>query len=180
MNWLQEMLEGPTSASTELEMLPCGHEGKAGEALCYCCMHHMQQEMQVFKRAYVYPSDNALEMLTRLGISRTGIWRALRRGWFTYRNAEIIISIDKGGFAELNDPYAFAQSQVRHIYKLWGLEATPLAINAIPDMVQEALLKCWELRFRHGVKSWPAFYSTVIRRKVQDLLPRELKYQLFE
>jgi hypothetical protein len=118
-------------------------------------------------------------MLTALGLSRSTRWRALKRGWFTlnYHHAEVIVKEGLGGFAELHDAYNFAHSQVTHILNIWGIGLDDRSL--VEDMVQEGLLKCWELRHRAVVRSWPAFFSTVIRRKVQDLLPRELKYALW-
>lgn len=123
-------------------------------------------------------ADDSPVRLIAMGLSRTTVWRSLKRGWYTldYHHEELIVKEGIGGFSELKDPYAFAKSQVWHILNIW--DAT-LDASLVEEMVQEGLLKCWELRHRDGVRSWPAFFSTVIRRKVQDLLPCELSHSLW-
>lgn len=177
-NFLLEMCETPAAPSPDLGVCRCGHAGVAGSPYCFVCLSTIKHEMAVSGRVILRHTDTP-EMLAALGVSRSTRWRALKRGWFTleYHHRELIVEEGIGGFAELRDPYCFAHSQVTHILNLWdiGLEDRSL----VEDMVQEGLLKCWELRHRTGVRSWPAFFSTVMRRKVQDLLPREQKYALW-
>jgi hypothetical protein len=114
--------------------------------------------------------------LAAQGLSRTSIWRALRRGWYTvnYHDPVFPQYDGAGGFATLEDPWSFAMSQVRYITRLWGLDGL-IPREALEDYAQEGLLKCWERRHTADVASFPAYFSTVIRRKVQDLLPHDLR-----
>jgi hypothetical protein len=116
------------------------------------------------------------QSLAAQGLSRTSIWRALRRGWYTveYHEPQFPQYEGAGGFAALNDPWSFAVSQVRHIVRLWSLDGL-ITRESIEDYAQEGLLKCWERRHTPGVESFPAYFSTIVRRKVQDLLPHDLR-----
>ena len=180
-NFLMDMLESSAELSPEIGICSCGHEGRVENVLCYICNLYMREEMARNGRVEILSSDTK-ELLLALGLGRTSVWRALKRGWITldYHHDEAN-SQDPGpgGFAQLKNPYAFAQSQVRHIFAIWGIPESSNLWEKIDDFVQEGLLKCWELRHREGVRSFPAFFSTVIRRKVQDHLPREMKYELW-
>jgi len=177
-DFLTTMRTTPTAPSPALSLRPCGHLGHDQAPACFVCLNHMWQEMATFGRVTLHQTDTPA-FLTAMGLSRSSVWRALKRGWCTlgYHHTELVTEEGIGGFAALNDPYAFAHSQVTHILNLWGIGLDDRTLAE--DMVQEGLLKCWELRHRAGVRSWPAFFSTVIRRKVQDMLPRELRYALW-
>lgn len=180
-NWILAMLETPQAPSPETGIRACGHLGSMERPVCYGCGQHLREEQWRHGRIMLSANDTPA-FLTALGLSRQSVWRSLKRGWFTlaYHHPEPMTQdYSPGGFGELHDPWAFAESQVRHIFGLWGIDRNAPVWESMADMVQEGLLKCWELRHREGVQSWPAFFSTVIRRKVQDLLPHELKYQLW-
>jgi hypothetical protein len=92
---------------------------------------------------------------------------AVKRGWYTqhYHHLQYPQEEGPGLFTTLQNPYAFATAQVRHVLRThaWG-DVTP---EDLEDAVQDALLWAWERRHCRHITDFPAYISTVIREKLR-------------
>ena len=93
---------------------------------------------------------------------------AVKRGWYTqhYYHLQYPQDAGPGLFAALQNPYAFATAQVRHVLRAhaWG----DVAPEDLEDAVQDALLWAWERRHCAHITDFPAYISTLIREKLRQ------------
>lgn len=131
-----------------------------------------------------FPADSADDMEAS-GFSRSAIIKAQETGKMKFPDYSFEDSLgemglspyyseDAGWFGNLRDPYAFTYSQVYKALNFIG--ASEQFSEQLEDIVQECLLKMWEVRFsKSEIKCPEAWYATVIRRKTRDIVEREAK-----
>ena len=135
------------------------------------------------------PPGSTPESLKALGLSRTSIWRALRRGWYTveYHNGsrqpepactnryEHPQADGLGMFATFTNPEGFVRMQISGTFALFD----PLAISSCymeeQDWVQQGLLKLWEERHTPGIKNPQAWFACRLRSMAKDGIKKALR-----
>ena len=92
---------------------------------------------------------------------------AIKRGWYTlkYHNPQYPQHDGEGQFSALENPYAFATAQVRHVLRTHLQRGLPP--EDFEDTVQDALVWAWERRHCQHIEEFPAYISTVIREKLR-------------
>ena len=119
----------------------------------------------------ILPRIDDLQLLGRIllarGVPYRTVTRALKQGWYTQHYHHLQYPQDEGPglFATLQNPYAFATAQVRHVLRThaWG----DVAPEDLEDAVQDALLWAWERRHCTHITDFPAYISTLIREKLR-------------
>lgn len=76
-----------------------------------------------------------------------------------------------GGFAALKNPIAFATRHVLSQLDLW--ECREEWQEQIPDLTQQALLKCWEKRHQEGVENFVGYFASIVHQAVRDAVRKE-------
>ena len=124
-----------------------------------------------YQRVVLRGTETRADLLARRLPSRTAS-RALHRGWYTvnYHSPQYPQQEGPGQCAALQNPYAFASTQVRHVMHE---RACPLSTPDREDAIQDAVLWAWERRHCTHIADFPAYVSTVIREKLRKRLARQ-------
>lgn len=137
------------------------------------------------------PAGATPQMLADMGISRSSIWRALRRGWYTrgYHDGSSAQATERGAvpryahpqhegpgmFASFTNPEGFVRAQVYKTCALFDPCGILERYFEEADLVQDGLLKLWAERHTPGIKNPQAWFACRLRGMVKDWIKKHLR-----
>ena len=120
-----------------------------------------------YRRIQLGGTETTADLRAR-GVPARTARTAIKRGWYTQHYHHLQYPQDEGPglFATLQNPYAFATAQVRHVLRThaWG----DVAPEDLEDAVQDALLWAWERRHCAHIADFSPYISTLIRERLRQ------------
>ena len=112
-----------------------------------------------YQRIELTGNETTADLIAR-GVPERTARTAVKRGWYTlkYHHPQYPQDDGEGHFSSLENPYAFATAQVRHV--IHTHLPTGIPPEDFEDTVQDALVWAWERRHCQHIEDFPAYIST--------------------